>query len=156
MNNPKSGRVMQKIGMKNDEEVLSMKKKIIFTIIVFLFLIIFAVCFYLIPKTFGKNVRPSEVDHINVFDGNTGIEFIITNPKDIKYIVENIQSHSMKKTGISLGRMGYGLKITYIDENDKDIIPVFILNSDDTIRKDPFFYECDGGLCFDYIKDCEQ
>ena len=38
---------------------------------------------------------------------------------------------------------------------DKDIIPLFILNSDDTIRKDPFFYRCDGGLCFDYINELE-
>lgn len=108
------------------------------------------------PKTFGKNVDPSEVDHINVFDGNTGTGFTITNPDDIKYIVENIQSHSMKKAGISLGRMGYSFKIRYIDSNDKDVIPVFTLNSDDTIRKDPFFYVCNGGLCFDYIKECEE
>ena len=25
-----------------------------------------------------------------------------------------------------------------------------------TIRKDPFFYKCDGGLCFDYIKEIES
>ena len=40
-----------------------------------------------------------------------------------------------------------------VDDNDKAIIPEIILNSDDTIRKDPFFYKCDGGLCFDYIKE---
>ena len=39
---------------------------------------------------------------------------------------------------------------------DNDIIPVFILNSDNTICKDPFFYRCDGGLCFDYLKACEE
>lgn len=133
-----------------------MKKKIVIPIVVIVILIVFAVVYYFMPKTFGKNVNPSEVDHINVFDGNTGTGFTITNPEDIKYIVENIQSHSMKKDGISLGRMGYGLKISYIDSNDKDVIPVFTLNSDDTIRKDPFFYICDGGLCFDYIKECEE
>ncbi|MGN8697642.1 hypothetical protein ACTNE3_11435, partial [Bacillota bacterium HCP3S3_F1_1] len=37
-----------------------------------------------------------------------------------------------------------------------NIIPVFILNSDNTICKDPFFYRCDGGLCFDYLKTCEE
>lgn len=105
---------------------------------------------------FGNNVNPSEVDHINVFDGNTGTGFTITNLEDIKYIVENIQNHPMKKDGISLDTTGYSFKISYIDSNDKDIIPVFILNSDNTIRKDPFFYFCNGGLCFDYIKKCEE
>ena len=27
---------------------------------------------------------------------------------------------------------------------------------DITICKDPFFYRCDGGLCFDYLKACEE
>lgn len=133
-----------------------MKKKIVIPIIIIVILIVMAVVYYFLPKTFGKDVNPSEVDHINVFDGNTGTGFTITNPEDIKFIVENIQSHTMKKDGISLGRMGYSLKISYIDSNDKDVIPVFTLNSDNTIRKDPFFYVCDGGLCFDYIKECEE
>ncbi len=135
---------------------MDIKKKIFIPIVIIAVLIILAVGYYFMPKTFGKNVNPSEVDHINVFDGNTGIGFTITNPEDIKYIVENIQSCSMKKDGISLGKMGYGFKISYIDTNDKDIIHVFTLNSDDTICKDPFFYVCDGGLCFDYIKECEE
>lgn len=59
----------------------------------------------------------------------------------------------MKKAGVSLGSMGYSLKIRYVDSNDKDVIPVFFLNSDDTIPKYPFFYTCDGGLCFDHIKE---
>ena len=62
----------------------------------------------------------------------------------------------MKRDGVSMGRMGYGLKLGYIDSEDQDVVPLFILNSDDTIRKDPFFYRCDGGLCFDYIKAIED
>ncbi|MEQ2388752.1 hypothetical protein Q5W10_08545, partial [Waltera intestinalis] len=73
-----------------------------------------------------------------------------------EYIVANIQGISMKRDGISLGRTGYSFKISYINSNDKDIIPVFILNSDNIICKDPFFYRCDGGLCFDYLKACEE
>ena len=76
------------------------------------------------PKKFGKNVNPSEVDHINVFDGNTGTGFTITDSEDIEYIVANIQGISMKRDGISLGRTGYSFKISYINSNDKDIIPV--------------------------------
>ena len=137
-------------------ERMSMKKKVVIPVIAMLVLISLAAIFYFTPKTFGKNVNPSDVNHIEVFDGNTGVGFTIDNPEDIKYIVENIQSHQMKKDEISFGKMGYGLKITCVDDNDKAIIPEIILNSDDTIRKDPFFYKCDGGLCFDYIKEIES
>ncbi|HBA47353.1 MAG TPA: hypothetical protein DCZ91_06055 [Lachnospiraceae bacterium] len=133
-----------------------MKKKVVIPVIVLLILIALAAIFYVTPKTFGKNVNPSDVDHINVFDGNTGVGFTIDNPEDIQYIVENIQSYQMKKDGVSLGKMGYGLKITYIAGSDKTVILKFILNGDHTIRKDPFFYRCDGGLCFDYIKEIES
>lgn len=101
-------------------------------------LLVGTVGYYFMPKKFGKNVNPSEVDHINVFDGNTGTGFTITDSEDIEYIVANIQGISMKRDGISLGRTGYSFKISYINSNDKDIIPVFILNSDNTICKDPF------------------
>ena len=103
-----------------------------------------------------KKVNPSDVYHINVFYINTGTGFTITDSEDIEYIVANIQGISMKRDGISLGRTGYSFKISYINSNDKDIIPVFILNSDNIICKDPFFYRCDGGLCFDYLKACEE
>lgn len=133
-----------------------MKKKTVISIAAILLVMALSAVFYLTPKTFGKNVNPSDVDHINVFDGNTGVGFTIDQPEDIQYIVGNIQSRPMKRTGLSLGRMGYSLKISYIDSSDQDVIPVFILNSDDTIRKDPFFYGCDGGLCFDYIRNIEE
>lgn len=133
-----------------------MKKELRILVILIAVLLVGTVGYYFMPKKFGKNVNPSEVDHINVFDGNTGTGFTITDSEDIEYIVANIQGISMKRDGISLGRMGYSFKISYINSNDKDIIPVFILNSDNTICKDPFFYRCDGGLCFDYLKACEE
>lgn len=146
---------MNDTGILYRRDNMHMKKKTLILVIIVFALFLGTVGYYFTPKTFGKNVNLSEVDHINVFDGNTGIGFTITDSKDIEYIVTNIQSFSMKRDGISLGRMGYSFKISYVDSNDKDIIPVFILNSDDTIRKDPFFYRCDGGLCFDYLKACE-
>lgn len=133
-----------------------MKKKILIPIGVILIVAVVAVVYYLTPKTFGRNVSPSDVDHIYVFDGNTGKEFTISNPEDVQYIVENIKSHPMRRDGISLGRTGYGFRITYFDSNDKEVISTFILNGDDCIRKDPFFYSCDGDLCYDYLKSLEK
>lgn len=133
-----------------------MKKKALIPAAVILLAVVVAAVFYLAPKTFGENITPSEVDHINVFDGTTGVGFTIDNPDDIQYIVENIQSHPMKRDGVSLGHSGYGFQVSYLDENDEDVIPLFFLNSEDTIRKAPFFYRCDGGLCFDYLKTLEE
>ena len=62
----------------------------------------------------------------------------------------------MRRGGISLGRMGYKFSVVLIDENDKAIVPIFFINSDNTIRKDPFFYYCDGGLCVDYLTELEN
>ena len=49
-----------------------MKKKLCILVILIAVLLVGTVGCYFMPKKFGKNVNPSEVDHINVFDGNTG------------------------------------------------------------------------------------
>ena len=110
--------------------------------------------FYLIKG--NSKELPASVDHINVFDGNTGEGFTVDNPEDIEYIVENIQSKTMRRGGISLGHIGYKFSVVFIDENDKAIVPIFFINSDRVIGKDPFFYRCDGGLCMDYLTELEH
>ena len=133
-----------------------MKKKITIVVSIFLVLMIVSAVYYFTPKIFGKGVDPLNVDHINVFDGNTGVGFTVDNSGDIQYIVENIQSKPMRRGGVSLGRMGYKFSIEYVDKNDKAIIPIFFINSDNTIRKAPFFYYCDGGLCIEYLTELEN
>ena len=73
-----------------------MKKELRILVILIAVLLVGTVGYYFMPKKFGKNVNPSEVDHINVFDGNTGTGFTITDSEDIEYIVANIQGISMK------------------------------------------------------------
>ena len=132
-----------------------MNKKRITAIAIIAAVLLIGVFLYMMPKSFGKGIDPKQVHHINVFDGQTGEGFTIDDPVQIRHIVENIQSIPMHRDGISMGRMGYGFKISYIDENDRDVVPLFYMNSDDTIRKDPFFYRCDGSLGFDYLKELE-
>lgn len=117
--------------------------------------IVVVTIYYFTPKTFGKDLDPTSVDHIDVFDGNTGVAFTVENPDDIKHIVENIQSRSMKRSGISLGYSGYRFSVEYLDEDDKAVIPEFIINGENTIRKDPFFYRCDDQLCVEYLAELE-
>ena len=56
-----------------------MKKELRILVILIAVLLVGTVGYYFMPKKFGKNVNPSEVDHINVFDGNTGTGFTICN-----------------------------------------------------------------------------
>ena len=133
-----------------------MKKKITIVVSVLLALMIIGMVYYFTPKTFGKDVSPTSVDHINVFDGATGEGFTIDNTEDIKYIVENIQSKAMRRGGISLGHKGYKFSVVFVDGNDKAVAPIFFINSDSVIRKDPFFYHCDGGLCVEYLTELEH
>ena len=46
-----------------------MKKELRILVILIAVLLVGTVGYYFMPKKFGKNVNPSEVDHINVFDG---------------------------------------------------------------------------------------
>ena len=132
-----------------------MKKRIITILIVLLVLISVGFFIYSIPKRFGGNLTADDVATIEIQDGTNGNHFFISNREDIKYIVNNIQSHPMKRGKISLFYMGYLFHIWYLDGNDK-VLAYFILNGDNVIRKDPFFYSCDGGLCSEYIYKLEQ
>ncbi len=131
------------------------KKKLLIPIAAILILIVIAAALYFSPKTFGKNVDASEVDHIIVFDGNKGVGFTVDNPVYIAMIVRNLQNTPMKRDGISIGSMGYRFSIEGVDGDGKTIIPILFINSDTTIRKDPFFYTCDGGLCIDFLEELE-
>ncbi len=136
-------------------EVVTMKRKIYIPIIVALVLVAIAFVWYMMPKTFAKSINPDEVAYINVFDGRTGTGFTIDNQIYIDMIVRNLQTNQMKKSGISIGRMGYGFKIEGLDKNGNTIIPVLMINSESTIRKDPFFYITDRALCMDLLEEIE-
>lgn len=136
-----------------------MKKKmlkIMIPVAVLLAVIILAEAIYLTPKTFAGSIEASDVDHIEVFDGNTGVRFTVGDQEDIRYIVENLRSHPMKRAGISLGYSGWSFRLKFFDSDGNELIRSFIINSEDTIRCDPFFYRCSGGLCFDYLKSLEN
>ena len=101
------------------------KRKHIWILIAIAVLVLGAVVSYFLPKRFGRNVTPSQVDRISVFDGSTGTSFLITAPEDIEYIVTNIQSIPMKRAGFSTNRTGFTFKIRYLDHSGKEMIPAF-------------------------------
>ena len=130
-------------------------KKIRFIIATVFVLIVALAIWYFIPTTFLNKVNPSDIRSISVFDGNTGERFDFSNADEIHYVVENIQNTKMKKDTLSIGYTGFRFRISFFDRNGKEI-ESFIINTSNTIRKDPFFYRCDGNLCFDYLKELAE
>ena len=134
-----------------------MKKKYIMLGIVVL-LLVSALIWWIVPNTFLASVNANEITSIHVRNGNNGNTFEIKSQEDILYIVDDIQKHSFKKDGVSLFRMGTFYTLSFYNSNE-ELISKFIINSDDTIRKDPFFYRTNsGGLqtIIDYLDTLED
>jgi hypothetical protein len=131
------------------------KKIALFILVAAATVIAISAAWYFSPKTFLKGMEPSDVSSISVFDGNNGNGFVIEDETEIRYVVENIQSNAMKRGKVSVGYTGYSFSMKFYDNSGKEI-DSFIMNSATTIRDDPFFYRCDGGLCFDYLKELEN
>lgn len=106
-------------------------------------------CFLTTPITTFKK-SPNEIDRISVFDGRNGNGFEIENDEELKQIINYMNEMHMNRDKVSLGHMGYGFRIT-LYSSDKQV-ETFILNSENIVRKDPFFYNLQEktGL-YDYL-----
>ena len=99
------------------------------------------------------NIPSSEVSEIMIFNGNTGKETSITDKKEIEHIIGNLNAISVKKEKVSLGHMGYSFRTT-IYNTDGAVYKEFIINSNNTIRKDPFFYrDSSESIDYEYIQE---
>ena len=101
----------------------------------------------------------NEVLEIVVFNGNTGNVTHINDKEQIRHIIENLNGVELKRSKPSVGYSGYSFKTTIylLDGNEADGWNNFIINSDDTIRKDPFFYTVnEGKIDYDYIKSITE
>lgn len=133
-----------------------MKKRIVFISVILVFLV-GVIVWWNCNTTFLRSVNSEDISVINVRNGNTGNHFIIDNQSDINHIVSIIQEQSYRKSGISLGRMGTHFTLSFCDKND-NVISKFIVNSNDTIRKDPFFYKslANNTDIIDFLTDIEN
>ena len=102
------------------------------------------------------NLDADEVMEIVVFNGNSGKASHIEDKEQIQHIIDNLNDVEVKRSKLSAGYSGYSFKITiYLsDGNEADDWNNFIINSDDTIRKDPFFYSViKGKIDYNYIEN---
>ena len=130
------------------------KRTAIFASIAVIVVVIFAIWFNATIDL--MNLDANEVTEIVVFNGNTGNATHIKDESQIENIINNLNDIKMKRWQPSVGYMGYSFNMTiYLSDGKKaggwnD----FIINSSDTIRKDPFFYTVvEGSIDYDYIAD---
>lgn len=108
------------------------------------------------PIKLLKHVDERKISRIEVFNGHTGNRFVIEHKDDVDFILSNIQNAKLKRDSISLGYMGYEYRLEFYNLAGKKIEEV-IINSEDTLRKDPFFYrEQNSILCIEYLQLIEQ
>lgn len=132
------------------------KLTLIFILAAFLIVACVAVAWYCTPKTFLGGVCADDIIEIKVFDGSAGKSFVINDTKDIEYVVENVQSCTLRRDGISSGYDGFGFSLSFITVQG-EVADTFIINSDDTVRDDPFFYKSESGkLCYAYLRALEE
>lgn len=71
----------------------------------------------------------------------------------VKHIIQNLNTVNLKKEKISMGYTGYSYRTTIYRVNG-DVYKEFIINSSDTIRKDPFFYrDSSESIDYNFIKE---
>lgn len=138
-----------------------MRKKSVLIIAGIILLAALLVCFgwWHSPKTFLKDVAPTDVVRIEVFNGNTGACFFIEDAADIAYIVRKIGDVRMRKAEYAHVD-GFTYSLSFMGA-DGEQIAQFILNGSDTIRDGAIRYEAiletdEDALCFAYIKSLEE
>ncbi len=132
-----------------------MKKKIIILLSSVAILLTGIIVWFNIPLDL-MDLAPDEVAKIVVFNGNTGNTTHITDQEQIQHIIENLNDVEVKRSKPSVGYSGYSFKVTiYLsDGNEAGDWNNFIINSDDRIRKDPFFYSVTkGSIDYSYLED---
>lgn len=132
-----------------------MKKKIIILLSAMAILFAGIAIWYSTPIDL-MDLDHNEVMEIVVFNGNSGNTTHIKDKEQIQHIIANLNDVEIKRAKLSVGYSGYSFKVTiYLsDGNEADDWNNFIINSDDSIRKDPFFYSVTKGkIDYNYIED---
>lgn len=131
-----------------------MKKKVFGAIVIVLLLLIIGFIWYKSPVNFMA-LDPNDVAEITIFDGTSGETVNICGEEEIKHIINNLNSVKVERGSLSQGKKGYRFRFTIHLEEYAETIgwTSFIINSNDTIRRDPFFYNVtSGNIDLEYIQ----
>lgn len=114
-------------------------KKVALPVLGVLLFLLFMLTFNFYVST--KAVATDEnIVEIRIFDGNTGKEAIIEDEAIIEEIVAMFNAIEFKKTGVSIGYVGYSYNVTYYNAQGENV-QNFIVNNEKKLRYEGFFYE---------------
>ena len=139
------------------EEII-MKRKTILVSSVAAILLAGIFIWYTLPVDL-MDLDHKEVLEIVVFNGSSGNATHITDKEQIQHIIDDLNDVKIKRTRPAMGYSGYGYKLSvYLyDGNEAGDWNNFIINSEDTIRKDPFFYSViKGYIDYNYIENIAE
>lgn len=118
-------------------------------IAIFLFI---SITLWLNLPTHITNISPSEVSKIDIRDGSNGKTTSIESRPEIEHIIDNLNNVSLKKDRLSIGYVGWSFNLKIYKGNGK-LYKEFVINSDEYVRKDPFFYkDSSKSIDYEYIK----
>ena len=107
------------------------------------------------PVRFLNGETGENIKTIEVFNGNTGKRYTISDKADISHIIKSLQTADFGISGISLGYVGTKYNLEFTDKSGNTMEKV-IINSADILRKDPFFYkDKNSALCVEYLDEIE-
>lgn len=123
-----------------------MKKKLIIFLCAAAILLAGIAAWYRAPIDL-MNLDPDEVTEITVFNGSTGNTTHIRDSAQIRHIIGHWNDVEVKRTKLSSGYSGYSFRVTLSlsDGSNAEGWNDFIINAEDTIVKDPFFYSVTKG-----------
>ncbi len=132
------------------------KKKILCTILIAVIVVAGIGLIWYNSSVDMLNLDVEKVATIKIQNGNTGEMLEITNQEDISYLIEQWNNTELSCQKLSFGYVGYSLCITILDGNGNKLSGMndFYINSDEVMRKDPFFYDLgSGNLNHNYIQE---
>lgn len=138
---------------------MNKKLKISLVMIVSIF-IICCLAWWFLPVHFLRGAVPEELAAIEVFNGNNGDKFILTDPEDISYIVSGIKRIAFRKEFLA-SDVDDWYSLTFLDEQGEAVDSLGIQNAryvrEDITERRALFYRCGGelGEVADYLESLE-
>ena len=132
------------IGVKSRvKSILNHKKPTLWILLASILVITgVAICFLTNPGM-SLSFDAKRVETIMLRSGSTGEMILVTDRDEIEKIIGYVNDMSFQRGKISLGYTGWGYLIQISGKGMLE--KKFYLNSPDYVRKDPYFYQVEGG-----------
>lgn len=130
------------------------QKKISKPVIILIIAGILLIC-YFFPLKMLK-AESSDIAYIDVFNGNTGKHFVVSEQDQVNHIVDNLSSKWVIRTLPKLPSSGgFGFVLVFYDTNN-NVCAKMTMNSKSTILTGIFYHNSlTSSLCYDYLKELE-